>query len=119
MAAGQLIPNIHEHKKVGDDLDDIYIETVENATKMRGYLQHPAGNRREVFLRFYYPFTSLFYHTRNLRDMKDVSDDELGAIERWIDDEQKPTKHRMREGLRLFNSYQKLILGKEIIALHR
>ena len=119
MAGGQLIPNIHEHKRVGDDLDDIYLETVEAATKIRGYLQHPAGNRRDVFLRFYYPFTSLFYHTRNLRDMKDVPEVDMKEIEYWIEDEDRPTKRRMRAGLVLFNKYQKLILGKEIIALHR
>lgn len=119
MPAGTVIPTLHEHGKVKDDLDDAYVEAVAMATMVRGFLLTGRGNLHEEFFQFYYPFTALFFHTRHLREMKNVEANLITDISNWIDDERAPDRQRMRKGLELFSKYQKAIIDNGVIVLQK
>lgn len=117
--ASDPIPIVRDHKKLGDELDDVYIEAVNASMLARGYLKHRKGNPTEIFFQFYYPFGALFQHTRFLREMKGVDDDLVGKIDAWFQIEGKPRPSVMTSGLDLFSRYQEHLLQKGIIILKR
>ena len=113
------IPISREHKKLGDELDDIYIETVNASIFARGYLIHKKGNPNELFLQFYYPFGALFQHTRYMREMSNVDKELIIEIENWINLQDKPRPSTMLKGLNLFSKYQEPLLKNGVIILKR
>lgn len=113
------IPISREHKKLGDELDDIYIEAVNAASYARGYLRQRRGNFGAVFFQFYYPFDALFQHTRYLPDMKDADEDLIADIEQWVQTEEKPKISQLRRGLDLFSEYQKAVIKGGAVVLKR
>jgi hypothetical protein len=114
------ISAVRDHKKIGDDIDDAYIACVAATTDLRTYLVRPLGNRMEKFLAFYEPFTGLFLHTVNLKEMATPDDEQLiGEISRWIEFQGVPSMKRMRYGIHLFQRYQKELLTKSIVVPSR
>jgi hypothetical protein len=116
---GDQTPIVREHKKLGDELDDIYIEAVNASAFARGYLVHKKGNPNELFFQFYYPFSALFQHTRFLPELKNADEQLIKDIDAWIAIEQRPTRSIMRKGLELFSDYQKILLQQGAIAVKR
>lgn len=114
------VPITREHKKLGDELDDTYIEVVNAATYARGYLRPPMkGNIYEIFNGFFYPFDALFQHTRYMKEMKNVDLTLMKNIDAWVNSRDEMTPKVLRQGLVLFSEYQKQVLLNGVIILKR
>jgi len=116
-------PATREHKKIGDELDSVYVAAINAATYAQGFMVHRHGNPNEVYDIFYDPFINLFIHTRSTREMtKNGQYDALiAAIDRWM---QKSTRtHNVRaliqEGLWLFKYYQKAVIASGAVIIKR
>lgn len=111
-----------DHKKIGDELDDIYIEAISAATYAKSYLVHKRGNPNEIFHQFYLPFVALFMHTRFTREMsKDDYTDLINSLDRWVNKGSRTTTIHalLREGLQLFSQYQCEVIKSGAVVIKR
>jgi len=127
------VQSVKEHKKVTDEIDDVYMAAVDAATGMQSYLvNRVGGNKREQFLSFYRSFYALFAHTRYMNDVceDDVKDDKkqpynlVNEIEGWFVDCKKPRFRNLppafiEDGVNLFSAYQKKLITKGVITITR
>ena len=124
MVSGTPVQHIKEHKKVSDEIDDLYMDTIYAATGLQTYLVEKKGNRREKFLFFYSSFHGLFMHTRYMQEMikgVGISSDQMKEIEEWFRDvtrkENRKTPHRIiQKGLDLFSVYQSTLVKSGVVS---
>lgn len=131
---GGPVQSVREHRKVTDDIDDAYMETIRSAASMRAFLvSRTGGNKREQFLSFYQSFYELFEHTRYMDkiDVDEVSKDNprkkynlVKEIEGWFDDCEKPRFKKLpmefiRDGINLFSAYRKKLIANGAITIKR
>jgi hypothetical protein len=116
---------IKEHKKVTDEIDDSYMDTVYAAANLKSYLvSKKGGNKREHFVSFHRAFYTLFVHTRYMGGMDKDEDGMIKEIEGWFEDCSHPKFRHIpdpfiRDGIDLFSEYQKKIITKGIITVTR
>lgn len=111
-----------DHKKIGDELDEIYNAAVIAAMYLQEYLVHKRGNPNEVFSQFYQPFVALFLHTSVAREMdKEEYDDLINSIDKWMHKDIKKygLLVLMTEGLRLFRKYQRVVVKSGAVIIKR
>ena len=112
---------IREHKKVSDEIDDVYTAAVSAATDLKSQLAtgRLIGNKTELFLYFYRPFFGLYVHTRFSKDLRTADLRPLmDSLDLWFD-ENKVDQDRMHRGLKLFDKYQREIMQAEIISTRK
>lgn len=116
-------PATREHKKIGDELDAVYVDLLNAATYAQAFMTHKHGNPNEVYEAFYTSFINLFMHTRSTREMtKDGKYDSLiSAIDRWMQKDVRSHNVRalIREGLWLFKYYQKAVIKSGAVIIKR
>jgi hypothetical protein len=116
-------PATREHKKIGDELDAVYVDLLNAATYAQSFMTHKHGNPNEVYEAFYTSFINLFMHTRSTREMtKDGKYDSLiSAIDRWMQKDVRSYNVRalIREGLWLFKYYQKAVIKSGAVIIKR
>ena len=111
-----------DHKKIGEEIDEVYIAAVMAAMYLQQYLVHRRGNPNEAFFNFYDGFVALFGLTNVSREMDKVEYDTLiNDINRWL---QKSTRNHnlfllMYEGLRLFKQYQAAVIKTGAVIVKR
>lgn len=116
---------IKEHKKVTDEIDDSYMDTVYAAANLSSYLvSKVGGNKREQFVAFHRAFYTLFVHTRYMGGMDKKEDNITDEIEGWFADCSRPKFRSLpipfiKDGINLFSAYQKKLLTKSIITVTR
>jgi len=135
-AQGSPVQSVKEHRKVTEDIDDVYIETIRAAADLQSFLVSGiGGNRREQFLSFHRSFFSLFAHTRYMTDMDKAEKKKEGEnkeyvlvddIEGWfLDCKNKRVRNAnfpsdfIEDGLVLFAAYQKKLLSKGVVTITR
>jgi hypothetical protein len=112
-----------EHKKIGDELDAVYIEAVNAAAYAKGHLMHRHGNPNEAYEVLYAAFVTLFMYTSTTREMTkgDKYKDLINSVERWSNKE--PRNHHIRslirEGLSLFKEYQAAAIQSGAVVIRR
>lgn len=133
MTTGTPVQSVKEHKKITDEIDDVYMQTVYAATKLDAFVvSGVGGNRREYFLLFYENFFGLVSHTRNIKGVEETGQGSKDAptlmeeIDGWFLDSKHPKiKKRnfppefIQDGLLLFKEYQKRILRAGVITITR
>lgn len=124
-AYGTPVTSIKEHKKVTDEIDDSYMDTVYAAANLRSYLvSKSGGNKREHFVAFHRAFYTLFMHTRYMGGMEKEDDVVTNEIEGWFDDCNHPKFRKLppvfiEDGINLFSAYQKKLITKGVITVAR
>jgi len=118
---------IREHKKISDEIDDVYMAAVAGCTDVQVFLTRPRGNPGEIFSRFYAPFYELFQHTYQYPDMKSLDKENIKEIKEWF--WKKPPKfsskkpeafyHHATQGLQHFQKYQSALMASAIVNIRR
>jgi hypothetical protein len=135
MASGTPVQSVKEHKKITDEIDDMYMDTLFAEANLQTFLVQPrGGNRGEQVLFFYRAFRGLFTHTRHLKGMDEITEEEkkknqnslIEDVEEWFLDGTNPlTRKRkypdefVRRGLLLFSKYQKKLIAKAVVSVTR
>jgi hypothetical protein len=116
-------PSTREHKKIGDELDSVYVAAINAAAYAQAFLAHKHGNPNEVYDLLCEPFINLFMHTRATREMnKDHKYDKLiFAVDRWMQKDVRTHNVRslIREGLWLFKYYQMAVIQSGAVVIKR
>lgn len=116
-------PVAREHKKIGDELDTVYVDAINAATYAQSFLTHRHGNPNEVYEAFYDPFINLFMHTRSTREM--LKDGKYAAliakVDMWMQKDVRFHNVRVliREGLWLFKHYQAAVIMSGAVVIKR
>lgn len=112
------VPVVKEHKKITDEIDDMYVAAINSAARLRTFMVMPRGaDMREYFLIFYNSFYGLFLHTHKLPGMT-TSKKEV-QIMMWFKISGPITLKRIELGLDLFATYQGELLDNSIVAVTR
>ena len=130
------VQSVKEHKKITDEIDDLYSDALFYEANLQTYLVQPrGGNRGEQVLNFYRSFRGLFTHTRLMKGMDEIinegKDTEnkknlIMEVEEWFErgTDPKTRKHKypddfVRTGLDLFSKYQEKLIKKAVVSLVR
>jgi hypothetical protein len=118
---GSPVQPVREHKKVTDEIDDLYMDAVYAASRLQSYLVQPRGvNRMEQFMLFYRSFYGLFLHTRVMQG--DDKGSEIVDCDDWFDscaNRRTLPVSLMRRGIVLFKIYQEKIVKAGIVTTRR
>jgi hypothetical protein len=72
-ASGTPVQQVREHKKIIDEIDEMYMDTVYAVSNVQANLVWKGGrNRIEQFKMFYRSFYALFSHTRYMKGVDDA-----------------------------------------------
>ena len=112
------VPVVREHKKITDEIDDMYVAAINSAARLRTFMVRPCGaDRREHFLIFYNAFYGLFLHTHKLPGMpKSVKEAQILA---WFKISGQISPRRIEMGLDLFATYQGELLDNSVVSVSR
>lgn len=112
------VPVVREHKKITDEIDDMYVTAIDSAASLRTFMVRPKGaNMREYFLIFYRAFYGLFLHTHKLPGMpKSAKEAQILA---WFKIAGPITPRRVEMGLDLFAVYQGELLDNSVVSVSR
>lgn len=112
------VPVIREHKKITDEIDDMYVTAIDTATSLKTFMVRPKGaNLREYFLIFYRAFFGLYLHTRRLPGMESKTEEDI--LDKWFAISGPISPKRIEIGLRLFAKYQGKLLDNSIVSVNR
>jgi hypothetical protein len=132
MVVGAPVQSVKEHKKVTDEIDDLYMTSIFATAELQSYLAGGSGgNRKEQVLSFYRSFYGLFVHTRYMSNV-DAPSDKAGQpslveeIDGWFADAKTDMVRRkgypdefLDDGINLFAAYQKQLLLKGVVTISR
>jgi len=130
------VQSVKEHKKITDEIDDLYSDVLFYEANLQTFMVQPrGGNRGEQVLNFYRSFRGLFTHTRHMKGMDEIVDegDEekkgknlIIEAEEWFErgTDQKVRKNKypdefVRTGLKLFSRYQEKLIKKSVVSITR
>ena len=143
---GTPVSQVREHKKITDEIDDMYMDTVYNVSAIQTHLVRRGGrNRTEQFLLFHRSFFGLFAHTRYMKgmDVENILDEKKSDAEPKKDEEEEennplldridywfrwcrkgiPANRRgdrlIEMGIDLFAEYQKRLINVGVITIAR
>jgi len=109
---------VREHKRITDEIDDMYITAINSAVHLRTFMVRPKGaNMKEYFLIFFSSFYALYLHTSDLPGMEDFSKKPM--IWRWFSLQGPISTRRIEVGLDLFSEYKTELLAKAIVSVTR
>lgn len=112
------VPVVREHKKITDEIDDMYVAAINSAANLRTSMVRSVGaDKREYFLIFYRAFYGLYLHTSELTGMESFADGE--HVMRWFKLSGPITPRRIDVGLDLFTNYRKELLKNSIVSVSR
>lgn len=101
------------HPEIVDEIDRVYIDTVNAAAQAHAQLRGQTQSRYETFSLL---FATLYYHTAS---MKEMAEDGSGKkIRAWLDNKD-PSADSLMTGLELFTEYQKQLFKKGALELRR
>jgi len=118
---------IREHRKISDEIDDVYMAAVAGCTDVQVFLTRPRGNPGEIFFRFYAPFYELFQYTYQYPEMKSLDENTIKEMKAWfwkkppIFSSKKPEAFRRHanQGLEHFQKYQHKLIASAIVSVKR
>lgn len=128
---GTPVSPVHEHKKITDEIDDLYMTTIFAAADISTFIVGgEGGSRKEKFLSFYRPFYGLYSHTKDLSQMAVKRDEGLedlyAELNSWFEDSLRPAIRKgnypdefISDGLRLFDAYKHFILERGVVSVVR
>jgi hypothetical protein len=135
IASGTPVQSVKEHKKITDEIDDMYMDTLFAEANLQTFLVSPHGaNRSEQVLSFYRSFRGLFTHTRHMKGMDEITEEDkkkkikplIEQVEDWFLDGTDPRIRKgrypdnfLKRGLSLFSKYQKKLIAKGVVSVIR
>ena len=118
---------LREHKKISDEIDDVYMATVAGCTDVQVFLTRPKGNPSDIFFRFYTPFYELFQYTYQCTELKTLDKATTDEIWKWF--RTKPPQFSSRnsegfyrhasQGLQHFQKFQNVLIVSAVVSIKR
>jgi len=114
---------LEDKSTIPGDIENAYIISIGKSAEAMRYLHRPRGNIKSQTLNFSIPFFELYQHTHSLPSVAQQLNSQSGKeraeeLREWFySNHHSPEK--LRQGLELFNWYQKILIDSMVIRIEK